>query len=178
VKNVELDQVAELKPTFFADAMLGSIARKLRILGFDTLYIANIRDDEVLKIGRTHNRIILTCDKDLFKRILKAGLSGVLLNSNDDIDNIIHIFVKYGVMTTTDLDSANSRCAACNGVLVVKGTSEVNNESVPPKVLLYNRMFFRCVCCNKTYWEGSHFHYIRDMAKRIDTSVKERLSQC
>jgi uncharacterized protein len=45
---------------FLADAMLGSIARKLRIFGFDTLYNAQVNDDEILKIGMEQDRVILT----------------------------------------------------------------------------------------------------------------------
>ena len=68
VKNVGERSLVNSKPTFLADAMLGSIARKLRIFGFDTLYVAHAHDDEILKIGIAEDRIILTCDKELFKR--------------------------------------------------------------------------------------------------------------
>jgi len=54
-------------PSFLADAMLGSVARKLRIFGFDTLYIAHAHDDEILKTGIEQGRVILTADKELFK---------------------------------------------------------------------------------------------------------------
>ena len=62
-KSVGARRLVSYKPTFLADAMLGSVARKLRIFGFDTLYIKHIHDDEVLKIGIEDNRVILTCDK-------------------------------------------------------------------------------------------------------------------
>src|SRR5215510_2346594 len=71
-----------LKPpsiSFLADAMLGSIARKLRIFGFDTLYLAQAGDNEILRIGMEEGRVILTADKELFKRIIKVGARGVLL---------------------------------------------------------------------------------------------------
>ncbi|HYX72308.1 MAG TPA: Mut7-C RNAse domain-containing protein, partial [Nitrososphaera sp.] len=66
---------------FLADSMLGSIARKLRIFGFDTLYDAQVNDDdEILKIGMEQDRVILTADKELFKRIVKIGARGVLVS--------------------------------------------------------------------------------------------------
>ena len=49
---------------FLADAMLGSIARKLRVFGFDTLYNAQAHDDEILKIAMEQDRVILTADKE------------------------------------------------------------------------------------------------------------------
>ena len=88
--------------------MLGSIARKLRVLGFDTLYIRNINDDDVLDIACKQDRVILTCDKELFKRILKVGGYGALLDGNNDLDNLIYIFLKYG-MKAVDLDTNCSR---------------------------------------------------------------------
>src|SRR5437764_300843 len=60
-KSVGARQLVRLKPIFLADAMLGNVARKLRIFGFDTLYIKDIHDDDVLKIGIAQKRIILTC---------------------------------------------------------------------------------------------------------------------
>jgi uncharacterized protein len=65
VKSVEARQLVRSKPTFLADAMLGSVARKLRIFGFDTLYIKHTHDDEILKIAIEDNRAILTCEKEL-----------------------------------------------------------------------------------------------------------------
>ncbi len=56
-KSVGARQLVSSKPTFLADAMLGSVARKLRIFGFDTLYIKHIHDDEILKIGIEGNRV-------------------------------------------------------------------------------------------------------------------------
>src|SRR5919202_2153926 len=78
VKNVEERLLVSSKRAFLADAMLGSVARKLRIFGFDTLYIAHTHDDEIMKIGIEQGRVILTADRELFKRIVKAGAKGVL----------------------------------------------------------------------------------------------------
>lgn len=47
---------------FIADAMLGRLARWLRLLGFDTLYYPDISDSNLLKIARQQERFILTRD--------------------------------------------------------------------------------------------------------------------
>jgi len=36
-------------PRFISDAMLGSLSKWLRILGFDTLYFTTINDNEIIK---------------------------------------------------------------------------------------------------------------------------------
>jgi uncharacterized protein with PIN domain len=47
---------------FIADAMLGRLAKWLRLLGFDVLYYPYIEDREVIRISREHDRTILTRD--------------------------------------------------------------------------------------------------------------------
>ena len=77
-------------PSFLADAMLGSVARKLRIFGFDTLYTAHAHDDEILKTGIEQGRVILTADKELFKRVVKAGARGVLVSGSGELEVLMH----------------------------------------------------------------------------------------
>ena len=44
---MEMQDEEENEPTFFVDAMLGNIAKKLRLMGFDSRYLADIEDDEI-----------------------------------------------------------------------------------------------------------------------------------
>ncbi len=74
------------------------------------LCILAIHDDEVLKIGIEDNRVILTCDKELFKRIVKTEAHGVLLKCSDDFEDIVHILSKYEI-TSVSFDTMNSRCS-------------------------------------------------------------------
>jgi len=37
-------------PKFLVDGMLGKLARKLRIFGFDTTYLSNTDDDNLIKL--------------------------------------------------------------------------------------------------------------------------------
>ena len=49
-------------PHFIADAMLGRLARWLRLLGFDTLYYPDIGDRDLLRLSLQEGRVILTRD--------------------------------------------------------------------------------------------------------------------
>ncbi|MDI7277663.1 MAG: Mut7-C RNAse domain-containing protein, partial [Anaerolineae bacterium] len=53
---------ASCEPSFVADAMLGRLARWLRILGYDTLYDPRWHDDELVRLARAQGRILLTRD--------------------------------------------------------------------------------------------------------------------
>src|SRR5512145_1052847 len=75
VKNVEAKQQPYRDLAFFADSMHGSLARKLRIFGMDTAYSSSISDERILRECSDQRRILLTSDKELFKRSLNKGIS-------------------------------------------------------------------------------------------------------
>lgn len=149
--------------------MLGSVARKLRIFGFDTLYIAHAHDDEILKVGIEQGRVILTADKELFKRVVKAGARGVLVSGAGDVDDIAHILSKNGV-TSVDLGGIGSRCSMCNGLLEERTPEQVKN-GVPDRVAECHREFYQCNACGKVYWEGGHLRRIRALARSVDSRL-------
>ena len=58
----------EQSPRFVVDGMLGSLARWLRLLGYDADY-DNRRDDaELVRLARAENRVLLTRDQELAAR--------------------------------------------------------------------------------------------------------------
>lgn len=156
-------------PAFLADAMLGSVARKLRIFGFDTAYVApTAADDEVLKLGVEQGRIILTADKEFFKRIVSRDAKGVLVKGSSDFDDLLHIFGKLGIKSASV--ALGSRCAACNGLLAGKKPSEVCNV-VPEAVLARHGSFYQCTTCGRVYWDGSHLQRLRALAEKLERSL-------
>jgi uncharacterized protein len=166
--------------TFLADAMLGNIARKLRIFGFDTVYMAQAHDDEILKIGIKQDRVILTADKELFKRIVKVGARGVLVSgSASELEDLVHILSKNGV-TSVGMNGIGSRCSVCNGHLEERTSDQVkdndcsndnDNVIVPDKVIACHNQFFQCIACGKIYWEGDHLKRIRALVRNLDAKL-------
>ena len=61
-----------------ADAMLGRLAKWLRILGYDTAYLADTDDFAVMRLARAENRLILTCDRALARR---RGVRALVVDS-------------------------------------------------------------------------------------------------
>jgi len=151
-----------------ADSMLGSVARKLRIFGFDTLYLAHVEDNEVLKIGVDQDRVILTADKEFFKRIVKANAKGVLVGGSDELEDLVHILEKNGIRS---IDRTESRCSTCNGKLAGVSPNDVQ-ESVPERIASNHNEFFRCASCSKIYWEGSHAKRIRLLAENLKSRLR------
>ncbi len=166
---------------FLVDAMLGNIARKLRIFGFDAIYMAQAHDDEILKIGIEQDRVILTADKQLFKRIVKVGARGVLVNGGaSELEDLVHILTKNGI-TSVSMSGIGSRCSICNGHLEVRTSDQVKNVddnnnndhdvTVPDKVIACHNQFFQCIACGKIYWEGGHLKRIRALIQNLDAKL-------
>jgi uncharacterized protein len=182
VKYAEVNHPLLLKVpsvAFLADAMLGSIARKLRFLGFDTLYIAHAQDNEVLKMGIEQDRVILTADRELFRRIVKIGARGVLVSGGpSELEDLAHIFTKCGIKSI-DMNDIGSRCSVCNGLLEERTSDEVKNNNnnydgviiVPDRVIACHNQFFQCITCGKIYWEGGHIKRIRALARSLDAKL-------
>jgi uncharacterized protein with PIN domain len=160
--------------------MLGNIARKLRILGFDTVYMAHAHDDEILKIGIEQDRVILTADKELFKRIVKVGARGVLVSgSASELEELVHILSENGI-TSIGMNGIGSRCSVCNGHLEGRTLDQVRNDDcnndliVPDKVIACHNQFFQCIACGKIYWEGGHLKRIRALVRNLDAKLIAR----
>src|SRR5262244_445141 len=55
-------------PRFLADRMVGKLARWLRILGYDTIYLPQLSPEGVMREARRQGRLILTRDTRLLRR--------------------------------------------------------------------------------------------------------------
>ncbi|NHV45591.1 MAG: DUF5615 family PIN-like protein [Candidatus Verstraetearchaeota archaeon] len=126
---------------FIVDAMLGRLAKWLRLLGYDTIYDKTITDDELINIAKNEGRILLTRDEILFKKAIKQNINAKLINSTD--------FMKALKELDLHLDESiiGSRCILCNTIL----TTENSN-------------IWKCPNCGKLYWQGKHW---KDINKRI-----------
>jgi hypothetical protein len=140
------------------DQMLGSLAKWLRILGFDTFYAnAEITDEKLLHIAKSENRTIISRDKELILRGEKQKLNVIEIKTTN-LDEQLNQVLKY-----VDIDEklALSRCTICNTLLEDIEKSKVEGK-VPRKVFANNEKFWFCKNCNKFYWIGSHYDNILD----------------
>lgn len=158
-------------PAFLVDAMLGDIARKLRIFGYDTLYVKDTSDKSILEIASREKRILLTRDKELFKRVVKTGIEGVLLEQYNEIDNIAYTLSKYRVPYLS-FNTGIARCPCCNGFLSFREAAKLNG-ALPKKIIKNHSVFFQCLNCGKIYWEGKHVSRLRLLVKKINNKIQK-----
>ena len=134
---------------FIADVMVGKLARRMRLLGFDVLYESTCEDNEVLRLALDQDRIILTRDTGLASRPLAQNH---LLITSDMIDDQLHqVLEAFSPLE----ENALTRCSLCNGQLSVLDRNDVR-DLVPDHVAATVHEFWRCEHCGKVYWKGSH----------------------
>ena len=139
---------------FLVDAMLGNIAKKLRLLGYDSEYSSNMNDDELILRANKENRIIITKDELLSHQARKKNVPLIYVTKNNEVEQIVQIY-KNLELTKSVISSAKTRCTICNGQLDSIDKGQVTTK-VPDGVLEQTDNFWKCGECDKIYWEGSH----------------------
>ena len=159
-------------PSFLADRTVGKLARWLRILGYDTVYLPQLLPAGLLREGRRQRRIILTRNTG----ILRAK------------DAPAFIFIQHDrfreqlkqVVETLQLDPAQavlSRCIECNQALQLIEKDQVQiQDKVPEYVWQTQTEFRRCPACRRIYWGATHRDNVLAELKQLGLGG-ERLSE-
>ena len=151
---------------FVADGHLGKLARRLRLLGLDTIYERNAEDRRLLEIMAIEDRALLTRDRRLLMHSIVRD--GYCPHSCEADEQTREVLCRFGLHP--DRLSRWTRCLQCNGQLEsVKKAEVVGRLAREPLTLRYFNEFRLCKGCGKIYWQGSH-------VKRLQ-SVMEQLMQ-
>jgi uncharacterized protein with PIN domain len=145
------------RPRFAVDEMLGSLARWLRIMGYDTVYTRDRTDSAILDLAKGDGRFLLTRDRELSKRM---GEMGVYVESDDLDEQLRQARSRFQL----EANAERSRCTVCNGELEVVPPEKAKGH-VPEGVLENHTSFYVCLACGKFYWRGSHW---RQISKRLE----------
>ncbi len=142
-------------PLFACDVMLGSTAKWLRLLGFDTFYDNHADDADLKKLCREQARVLLTKDVALHES-MPAGCSRRVeaVYPRQQLEEIVSAF-------RLEHFTLPPRCPVCNGELA-SIAKELVRDLVPPFVFRTQPHFQRCSRCRKIYWPGTHLRKITD----------------
>ncbi|MCG6870381.1 MAG: Mut7-C ubiquitin/RNAse domain-containing protein [Gammaproteobacteria bacterium] len=146
---------------FVADCNLGRLARYLRLLGFDTLYENDFRDERVARISADEGRVLLTRDRRLLQR--RIVTHGMYVRETEPRRQVTEVLRRLDLARDV---SPFSRCSRCNGTLQTVEKSEVLDR-LEPKTRRYYHFFRRCTDCGQVYWKGSHY----DRAQQLMASL-------
>ena len=154
-------------PRFIADEMNGDIARWLRIIGFDCIYIIGDNlDEKLLEMAKKEKRILLTADRELYQQAIRKNIDALYTSGENLVGKLRKIFLKLNLKQY--VDKIQYRCPICNNILI-KMKSDLLD--LPPNVKEKNPIVYYCPQCKKAYWKGSHWRNIRNVYKELGIEI-------
>jgi uncharacterized protein with PIN domain len=133
---------------FVADASVGNLAKKLRLLGFDTLFRNDFTDKEIVELSLQEKRVILTRDKSILKSIRVTH--GYWIRNDDPDKQLREVVSRFQLENNVRLFA---RCSMCNDLLHSVDKSLLH-FCLPNKTLRSLNIFLECKRCKKIYWQG------------------------
>ncbi len=152
---------AAAEPKFVADTHLGRLAASLRMLGFDTLYRNDYRDDELVEASNAEERTLLTRDLGILKR--SAVKRGYFVRSTRPRQQLIEVTGRFHL---AEAATPFQRCIRCNARLRPTA-KEMVAEQLPPKVRDSYAEFRVCPNCGRVYWKGTHYSRMRQRVEQL-----------
>jgi uncharacterized protein len=150
-------------PGFICDVHLGKLARRLRLLGFDTIYRNDLEDEEIIRLAWTDQRIALTRDGEILSNQTIRSYRPDSIFPDKQIREVLTLF------NLREQVRAFSRCIKCNGKIVPVDKDSVI-ALVPPRSGQFIENFWQCQRCRKIYWQGSHY---QRLMKLVNEAVKK-----
>lgn len=144
---------------FLADAALGRLARYLRMLGYDVVYLRDRGGAAALRETLRSGRTLLTRRRDLASR---DDVEVYWVEADAVAEQLAATARHFGLRFTPE---AMNRCLECNEPLTAVNKAEVE-EALPPHVRKTQEKFARCPNCGRVYWPGTH--YARAVARLLE----------
>ncbi|WKX68920.1 Mut7-C RNAse domain-containing protein [Streptomyces sp. XD-27] len=164
VRPVERPQRVPGAPLrFLLDVHLGTLARRLRLLGVDAAYESeDIGDPELAARSAAERRVLLSRDRGLLRRReLWAGAYVYSERPDEQLRDVLGRFAPRLAPWT--------RCTACNGLL-----EEADKDAVRERLEHGTRrtydVFAQCTACERVYWRGAHHAQLEAI---VDGALRE-----
>ena len=146
---------------FAVDRSLGTLAKWLRILGFDTAYGPDISSSQLSELLKDH-RILLTRTKKIQKMFASCPQVFIIPGSLfEQLKQVVdHLGIHPGDIRPF------SRCIHCNLPI-----DEIDKKDVyglvPDYIWETHDEFNRCRQCKRIYWSGSHGERSLERIKKL-----------
>lgn len=169
-ESLDVTPLLKLRPEplrvvrFLTDAHLGALAKRLRLLGFDTRHAGALEDSEIASLSALERRVLLTRDRELLKR--KQISHGCYIRQGDSGLQLAYVIQRLDLRRVA---RPFTRCIECNGALETATRAAVAGQ-VPVGVARRFRRFWRCGGCGRVYWRGSHYE---SLARRVAGALED-----
>lgn len=150
---------------FVVDHMLGTLATRLRILGFDTSFYRDTSDSFLHRKAEEEGRFLLTQDRELSRL---GGTLAYLVQARELHEQVAEVLSRYRL--TVSPEAIFSRCTRCNEALVAADRGGCRGR-IPEKVYEEGLELWRCPSCDKFYWKGSHVEKLLESLGEVAPQV-------
>ncbi|MGC0329821.1 uncharacterized protein with PIN domain [Streptomyces sp. SAI-170] len=134
---------------FLLDVHLGTLARRLRLLGVDTAYEStDIGDPALATRSAAEQRVMLSRDRGLLRR--RELWAGAYIYSTRPEEQLRDVLDRFDPELRPW-----TRCTACNGLLREATKDEVADQLEHGTQRTYD-VFAQCRDCGRAYWKGAH----------------------
>ncbi len=151
-----IEPAARGQPRFLADQMLGRLARRLRLLGYDCALVGvgGPTGERLVAEARRAGRILLTCALGL------AALhpDTVMAIPHGDFGSQVRRVIERWPLDFRR--TAFTRCCLCNAVVEPVAFDNAADQ-LPEKVRVLRPSLTRCPSCGRVYWSGTHIDALR-----------------
>jgi uncharacterized protein with PIN domain len=149
---------------FAADEHLGKLARYLRLAGLDVIHRNPFPDDDLMRLARHDQRIVLTMDARLARTLRPQGC--LKIRSYDVAEQFLEVFRAH---PGDPLEHAFTRCSCCNDSL--REATEEEVRSLPPRIRSVEGGHRICPTCRRIFWQGSHYDRMRQRLEGFRTTL-------
>ncbi|HKB84994.1 MAG TPA: Mut7-C RNAse domain-containing protein [Ignavibacteriaceae bacterium] len=166
-ESLDISKVQHLRnkplrePKFVADIHLGSLAKYLRMFGFDVLYKNDFANDELIEASLEEKRAILTKDRELLKN--NRIMHGYWIRNNSIEKQVKEVIERFDLK---DNITEFMRCLECNSILIPVEKDKIADK-LPSKVREWQENFWYCEQCDKIYWKGTHYEKMIKFIEQI-----------
>lgn len=148
---------------FLLDVHLGTLARRLRLLGVDAAYEnEDIGDPALATRSAAEQRVLLSRDRGLLRR--REIFAGAYVYSDNPDEQLRDILGRFAPAL-----APWTRCTACNGTLR-EATKDSVGEHLEDGTHRSYDVFAQCADCERVYWRGAHH-------ARLEHIVEEALAE-
>ncbi|WP_281282652.1 Mut7-C RNAse domain-containing protein [Nonomuraea terrae] len=145
------------EPRFLLDVHLGTLARRLRLLGIDAAYHNDMDDPSLVVQANEERRVLLTQDRGLLRR--RALWLGAYVRGSDPADQLRDLLERFVPPLRPW-----TRCTACNGELEPVPKDEVESLLEAGTSRTYDA-YGRCRECGQVYWHGAHSGHLEEIIR-------------
>ncbi|MFH5823267.1 Mut7-C RNAse domain-containing protein [Georgenia sp. AZ-5] len=155
-------------PRFVLDVHLGSLARRLRLLGLDAAYRSDAPDDDLASQALAEGRVLLTRDRELLRRraLSTEPRHGAFVRGTAVEEQMTDVLERFAPRI-----APWTRCLACGGQLAAASKAAVAAQLMAGTLRTYDS-FSRCSMCGRAFWRGAHSSGLEAAVARAEAILR------